>query len=76
MFVRELEEWAAGEGRKAALAFTPIAASDPMGGMRWVAGISEGVSAGSRKWPDLGLYAIYMDASHAARDACLIVKGV
>jgi len=69
MFVRELEDWARTMGRDAALAFAPIAASDPMGGFRWVSGISAQVSRMDRAYPSLGLYSIYMDACDRSREA-------
>jgi hypothetical protein len=68
MFVRELEAWAETMGRDAALAFAPIAASDPMSGFRWVSGISAQVSGVDRAYPTLGLYSIYMDACDRSRE--------
>lgn len=69
MFVSELEDWARKMGRDAALAFAPIAASDPMSGFRWVSGISAQVSAIDRAHPSLGLYSIYLDACTRSREA-------
>jgi hypothetical protein len=69
MFVRELEAWAETMGRDAALAFAPIAASDPMGGFRWISSISAQVSGMDRAYPTLGLYSIYLDASNRSREA-------
>jgi hypothetical protein len=69
MFVLELEDWARQMGRDAALAFAPIAASDPMGGFRWISSISAQVSGMDRAYPTLGLYSIYLDASNRSREA-------
>jgi hypothetical protein len=67
MFVRELEEYAVKLAERAALAFYPVAASDPGAGFRWLADVCGEASKIDRSFP--GFYADFSAALDARKPA-------